>query len=306
MISSPLRTLAVVTSELPEPPYPNDVRANGWRFELHVERLENSDTWTVTPADMRPWLLMLWMRSWTQSPCGSLPANDEIIAARIGMDARAFQANRHLLMSGWYLASDGRLYHPVITELVERMRDGRRTEREKKARQRHEKNQALGKNVPGDYQGSPPTGTGTGVEITTVPAKAVTVVVDGGAADPDLLGDRTPIKDAWRGVARECPHQKIVALYHELFPAGPTVSKWDDRRQSYSRARWREEAEANKWQDEKAGLQWFAKFFRYAARSAFLTGRVDPRNKDGKPFLASLEWLLRPTNFRNVVEGKYE
>ena len=133
---TPQRQFEVVTNELPEPPYPADVRAKGWRFDLDVERIENSDTWTLTPADMRPWLLMLWMRSWTQTPCGSLPVNDELVAARIGMDARVFAGNRDILMRGWYRCSDSRLYHPVITESVEIMRDSRLTERKKKAKQR--------------------------------------------------------------------------------------------------------------------------------------------------------------------------
>ena len=131
-----LRQFEVVTNDLPDPPYPADVRAKGWRFDLDIERIENSDTWTLTPADMRPWLLMLWMRSWTQTPCGSLPAVDELVAARIGMEGRIFAANRDILMRGWYRCSDGRLYHPVITESVEGMRDSRKAERIKKANQR--------------------------------------------------------------------------------------------------------------------------------------------------------------------------
>ena len=131
-----MRHLEVVTSDIPDPPYPADVRAKGWRFDLDIERIENSDTWTLAPADMRPWLLMLWMRSWTQTPCGSLPASDELVAARIGMDARAFAGNREILMRGWYRCADNRLYHPVITESVEIMRDSRLAERKKKAGQR--------------------------------------------------------------------------------------------------------------------------------------------------------------------------
>lgn len=182
-----LRHFEVVSSELPDPPYPVDVRAKGWRFDLDIERIENSDTWTLTPSDMRPWLLMLWMRSWTQTPCGSLPASDELVAARIGMDGRIFHANRDILMRGWYRCADGRLYHPVITESVEAMRDSRKAERIKKANQRANSPAApppppapaptpaaatpapAHAFVPGDNPGNPagvpgcpPTGPGTG------------------------------------------------------------------------------------------------------------------------------------------------
>ncbi|MBR8425014.1 HNH endonuclease [Burkholderia cenocepacia] len=99
-------------------PYPSDTRAKGWRFELDLERIERSDTWALTPADLRPWLLMLWSTAWQQEPCGSLPANDELIAARIGMKTSVFVKNRDKLMRGWWLADDGRLYHNTIVELV--------------------------------------------------------------------------------------------------------------------------------------------------------------------------------------------
>lgn len=108
----------VASASAPEAPYPADTKAKGWRFELDYERIEQSDTWVLAAADMRPWLLMLWMTSWRQVPCGSLPATDELIAARLGMEIRQFRANRDILLRGWWLADDGRLYHPVITEQV--------------------------------------------------------------------------------------------------------------------------------------------------------------------------------------------
>lgn len=99
-------------------PYPSDTRAKGWRFEIDHERIRQSDTWALAPSDMRPWFLMLWMVAWEQTPCGSLPNDDALIAARIGMTPKAFAKNKELLMRGWDLADDGRLYHHVITERV--------------------------------------------------------------------------------------------------------------------------------------------------------------------------------------------
>lgn len=150
-------------AELPAAPYPADTRAKGWSFELQYERIEQSDTWALTPADLRPWLLMLWLTAWRQAPCGSLPTDDELIAARIGMPTRQFQAHRDLLMRGWRLHGDGRLYHPTIIEQVNTMLRKRMTEAERKSAWRAqkladaEKNQALAGNVPRDSGGSPPS-----------------------------------------------------------------------------------------------------------------------------------------------------
>lgn len=102
-------------------PYPADTRAKGWRFEIDVERIEQSDTWTLAPSAIRPWLLMLWMTAWKQTPCGTLTNDDTLIAARIGMSSKEFTKHRAILMRGWWLADDGRLYHVALTERVEAM-----------------------------------------------------------------------------------------------------------------------------------------------------------------------------------------
>ncbi|MDB5541960.1 MAG: hypothetical protein JWQ89_3687 [Devosia sp.] len=118
------------------PPYSADTRAKGWRFELDLERIKQSDTWALASADVRPWLLMLWSESWAQVPCGSLPADDELIAARIGMPLKAFAKVRAMLMRGWWSANDGRLYHDVIATRVLSMLDSKRKESDRKAEYR--------------------------------------------------------------------------------------------------------------------------------------------------------------------------
>jgi hypothetical protein len=50
-------------------------------------------------------------------------------------------------------------------------------------------------------------------------------------------------------------------------------------------------------------LNWWAEFFAHIGTSKFLTGRVN--SKDGRSFVADLEWILKPSNFAKIVEGKY-
>ncbi|MCA8480216.1 hypothetical protein LGN35_19935 [Burkholderia multivorans] len=170
-------------------PYPSDTRAKGWRFELDLERIERSDTWALTPPDLRPWLLMLWSTAWQQEPCGSLPNNDELIAARIGMKTSLFVKNRDKLMRGWWLAEDGRLYHNTIVARVLEMLAAREKERARKAGQR-ERKKAGG--TPGDVpelshgtdDGHPldstrSHGTGTGTGTGSKP-KPIGTNTDGG------------------------------------------------------------------------------------------------------------------------------
>lgn len=117
-------------------PYPADVRAKGWRFELDLEKIEQSDTWALASPDIRPWLLMLWSTAWKQTPCGSLPEGDDLIAARIGMAPKAFSKNRAVMLRGWWKAADGRLYHSTIVGFVLDMMGRRRSEADRKARVR--------------------------------------------------------------------------------------------------------------------------------------------------------------------------
>jgi hypothetical protein len=114
-------------------PYPADTRAKGWRFELDMERARQSDTWAIASPEARPWLLMLWATAWEQTPCGSLPDDDELIAARIGMPPKLFAKHRAILLRKWWLADDGRLYHAVLVQRVLEMMKTRRSESDRKA-----------------------------------------------------------------------------------------------------------------------------------------------------------------------------
>jgi hypothetical protein len=119
------------------PPYPAETTARHYRFELDMLRIEHSDTWSITPPEMRPWLLMLWAKAWMQVPAGSLPAEDEVIAGIIGMPSTSFDVHRKHLMRGWKACSDGRLYHPVLVERVLQMvtRRGKENERQQRHRE---------------------------------------------------------------------------------------------------------------------------------------------------------------------------
>jgi hypothetical protein len=164
-------------------PYPADTRARGWRFEVDTERIRQSDTWALASPESRPWLLMLWMVAWEQTPCGSLPGDERLIAARIDMPVKAWAKHREVLMRGWELADDGRRYHRVLTERVTEMMKARRRESDRKALARARASAATpqedGKSptdVPRDKHGTdagllpglhPESGTGTGTGTGT-------------------------------------------------------------------------------------------------------------------------------------------
>ena len=112
-----------------------------------------SDTWALASPDARPWLLMLWTVAWQQTPCGSMPSNHELIAARLGIKLKDFQRIKEVLLRGWWQAVDGRLYHETITSRVLDMVARKDGERARKAAYRAKKE---AERQHGDNAGVPP------------------------------------------------------------------------------------------------------------------------------------------------------
>lgn len=109
-----------------------------------------------------------------------------------------------------------------------------------------------------------------------------------------LAGDS---QQAGKAESDSCPHEQIIAAYHELLPMGRQVKVWSEARRTKLRARWREDK-------KRQSLDWWRKFFAYIAGSDFLTGRT---NTSGRaPFEIDLEWIVTSDNFVKIVEGKFE
>lgn len=119
----------------------------------------------------------------------------------------------------------------------------------------------------------------------------------------ELVGNAAdgPVPDPWR--CPPCPHEEIVRLYGEHLPQLPRCIALNDQRRSHIGARWRQVCVDAKF-SRAEGLDWFADFFRDVSRSRFLTGNGGP-GKDGRIWRADLDWLMNPTNFLKVFEGRY-
>lgn len=252
-------------------PYPVDTRAKGWRFELDHERIRQSDTWALATPEIRPWLLMLWMTAWEQTPCGSLPNDDELIAARIGMPIEQFTACRNRLMRGWWLADDGRLYHDTMAERVLDMLGRRDGEKSRKAayRARKEAERAAEQNGAGqggpeqshgntaasrvrpemshgtdagqtqESHGTDATGTGTGTSNkknkTPLSGKPDGEGEKSGHVDPDPQGADMGSDNALEAVDAETKPVEAIFAYWQKVMASPR-SVLDDKRRKAIRA----------------------------------------------------------------------
>ena len=272
--------LVQAPTQVPDPPFPKNTRVRGWKFVLDHERINQSDTWALASPDMRPWLLMLWHTAWQQVPAGSYPDDNQLIAAKIGMDYRIFMAHHDILMRGWERYSDGRLYHPVLVEQVLNYAEHNQKERKRVSEWRAKQKQELEPDVTRNKR------------VSTTPEPE---------PEPLVVGTNVPTRDfsdakAPKKVTKvRVPFAQIVDLYHEVLPMLPRVEKLTDARKGHIRQRW---------QQDLPDMEHWRNFFAYVAESKFLTGQVPGKN-GSPPFRADIEWLTRPSNFTKIAEEKY-
>lgn len=108
-------------TELPQPPVPADCDLTGFDYTpIYRARLFGSAFHArATDAEWRAGVT-LWLKSWEQVPAGSLPDDDIDLCrlAELGRDMKTWNRIKAGAMRGWEKASDGRLYHPVVAEVV--------------------------------------------------------------------------------------------------------------------------------------------------------------------------------------------
>lgn len=95
-----------------------------------------------------------------------------------------------------------------------------------------------------------------------------------------------------KSVTHSCPHQKIISLYHEILPELPKVRIWSEASQKNLRARWNANGQ------EYRNVEFWEALFKHIRESPFLMGEV-------KDFRADLTWLVKPSNFEKLVNGRY-
>ncbi len=299
-----------MTSPRPAP-YPADTRAKGWRFELEYERIEQSDTWAIAEEVQMAQhaLLFMWLAAWKQEPCGSFPNDEAVIRTKCRVPPKLWPTLRAVLLRGWWLADDGRLYHPTITARVLEMLEYRRKTAERVAKHKEAKrSERAGNALPTEQQqvkNDTGTGTGTIEEPKSLLPQAPAFPAENRPAEPPQLSLVEATKPRPKTVP-DCPHQAVLALWAEVLPAMPqhNAGMWGGTRADHLRARWRETAVAEKWETETDGLAYMRRLFGYVGRSAFLTGR-SKGGGDRPPFVAELAWIVNPQNWAKVHEGKY-
>jgi hypothetical protein len=285
-------------TDLNEAPYPPEIKARGWGFDIDVERIEASETWALAGPELRPWLLMTWITAWRSQPVGTMPAAPRVFAARIGMPWVPFQDAAEVLMRGWVQHADGLLYHPVITERVLAMSEKRLKDSVRVATWRARNAQPRYTLQTGDTDVTDTDAT-RDQHVSTTPLPLPIPIEDkerGEAALPHLactiektVSKKKPVPD--------CPHEDIIRLWGEKLPTAIQPRTWTGARADALKARWREDT-------VRQNLEWWAGFFEHLEKSDFLMGRTSSRDRG--PFLVKLDWLCEAKNFAKALDGQYD
>lgn len=99
------------------PLIPDGVDLKGFPgFVLDVEALLASELVALATPEEVAAALMLWCRAWQQTPHGSLPNDERVLAAF--SRSKSWKKVRDMALRGFVLCSDGRLYHKTLCEKV--------------------------------------------------------------------------------------------------------------------------------------------------------------------------------------------
>lgn len=287
-------------SEQPEPLTPPDCDCRGLPFmPLEVSRLIDSDFTALSTGDEFKAGLVLWAKSWSQTPAASLPADDRILARLVGCSLSDWLRVKDMALHNWVLCSDGRFYHPVIADLAvhaatkrkgQAARANSRWAKAKAAKTAKPRAEAAA--MPGHED---PDATAPDFDATAYAAVMQGTVEEKGEEPPlaPLGGDSPEIEpsepktpdpigaafDLWNQTARRC--------------GLPVAEILSDTRRKAIRKRL-----------EVAGLDGWARAL--AAVEVSLLCRGLKRGRDGDdPWRADLDFVCQAKSFSRLIEGFY-
>jgi hypothetical protein len=83
-----------------------------------VDWLRRSRAWLICKRrpDLAFYKINLWGASWREVPAGSLENDEDVLADAAMCSSERWAKVRNNVMRGWYLFSDGRLYHRTVCE----------------------------------------------------------------------------------------------------------------------------------------------------------------------------------------------
>ncbi len=256
-----------------------------WRTRMLIDALGKDE--------MAP---MYVMRIWAhcqsrRSTTFAMPANGLKALCHYAGNAEALElaliASEFIARNGQYISVDGWAEHNE--KLIANWKNGAKGGRPAKSEEEPTDNPEITHNEPTETHKEPIGGEEIGEDKILKPTTPNGVVVGSDPANPPPVAkEEKP----------DCPHQQIIAIYHEVLPQCPRIREWTPARATQLRTRWNEDK-------RRQNLDYWREFFEYVASCNFLVGLAPPRNGNEEPFIADLEWIVKSANFTKIREGKY-
>lgn len=123
--------------------------------------------------------------------------------------------------------------------------------------------------------------------------------------EPDGSSSSAKADDSSVVAGLPCPHDDFRRIYAEKCPELSAPKHWNASRQAPFRSRWAEIVKSKGWATQAEGIAWLERFFDAVQASDFLMGRV-ARTGSHKGWRCDADFLISPTGFWGVVEGKYD
>lgn len=120
-------------------------------------------------------------------------------------------------------------------------------------------------------------------------------------SNPLVDGDPSTPVDKSASKLPNCPHQKLIDLFHAEAKSLPQIAKLNEARRAALARLWKQVLIDNKLNTEAQGLEYFEGYFWHVEKSDFLTGR----SKNGREWSANFDWIIKPSNFVKIIENTY-
>ena len=256
----------------------------------HRKLLKSADLLNIEPPHMMGILVSLWLWAIDNAPDGKL----EEISPRIIARAAQWSGDPELLIEA-LKASEW--LDECQTEDTLEIHDwedyaGKLIEQRISERERSRKRRAKKSKKPEDDQQT--TGGRPADDQQTTAGRVEKSRVDKSRVDKEIKdskGDKPPEEPADENSKREAvPYKKIQEIFIETCPSFSKIMAINGQRKKAVGARW----------NEHKDIEVFKALFEKAEASSFMKGRNE-RN-----WTADFDWMMKPTNFSKVLEGRYD
>ena len=104
-----------------------------------------------------------------------------------------------------------------------------------------------------------------------------------------------------------CPHKELLKLYQKHLPHLTQPRLWEGSRMTTMKSRWVQASRPSEYSPKgynslPDGLAWWDSFFGYIAGETSLPKGFESNGRTWKP---DLVWIINPTNFAKIIDGKY-